>query len=109
MSSEVRNVLVKARSLIENRWCQNSHSDGYGGYCLQAAINVAAGEMVDHRGKLLYLTPSDLSIKKLAYDARSLVAEHLPEPYQSIAVFNDQPSTSRNDVCAVLDKAICAC
>jgi hypothetical protein len=104
----MHNVLTQARSMVENGWAKGHYTDGLGAYCLAGAINIAAGEMSDLNGAIVY-THCPLAVKKLALDARVHVSECLPSPFISIPQFNDDTYTTREDVLAVLDKAISAC
>jgi hypothetical protein len=105
-----REVLAKARSLVESGWHQGSLTDGCGNYCLRAAVSLAAGSFVDQDGAVGYLRydPSDHVYEAYVadYDAQRVVRQFLPEGYESLVVFNDDLQTTHGDVLAVMDKAI---
>lgn len=117
--SEPKEVLIKARSIVERGWNQGDSTDGHGRFCLRAAIGLAAGSHVYNQGKYRWeelpyrATPAErwAHVERSAADvaAAALVLDQLPEPFTSISVFNDDPQTRQNDVLAVLDKAISAC
>lgn len=94
---EVVDVLVRARALIasEDRWCRGSYSklqdDGFFAFCAVGAELQATRGIVDW---------SDESPSLLA-----LIAA-LPEGYDRISVFNDDPKTTHADVLALYDRAI---
>lgn len=105
---DVKQVLEGARGLLENRWARGYYTDGLGGYCLAGAINISAGEMQDVRGTITYAA-HDREVKKVAFEARLLACNFLPEPFETLPTYNDAPGTTQQDVLAVLDKAISAC
>lgn len=113
---DVSEVLAEARQIVERGWCQHGYTDGRGNYCLRGAIGIASGLMRDYSGNVTYTPVSSdaeraaaLERSKLDVRVAQLVCQHLPEPFVSIPVFNDQPDTTKNDVLAILDKAIASC
>lgn len=104
----IKDVLEDAKVLLERRWARGHYTDGEGGYCLAGAINIAAGEMIDLNGAIVY-APHTVAVKRLALDARLHASECLPEPFESLPTFNDSPGTTLADVLGVLDKAIASC
>lgn len=118
--SKVKEVLVEARSIVEQGWNKYGNTDGQGNYCLRAAVGLASGALIlrDDREVTFDRTlPTDSPEKmasrtaalRLDLDASDLIKQHLPEGYVSIPVFNDDPKTTKNDVVQILDKAISAC
>lgn len=112
-------VLIGAKALVESGWCQGESTDGRGNYCLRAALGIAAGVMQDVDGNVGFVkipaeaTPTahaqhlHRSVTEMA--ATEMVLGSLPEPFQSIPVYNDDPSTTKHDILNVLDKAISSC
>lgn len=117
--SEPKEVLIKARSIVERGWFQGDSTDGRGNFCLRAAIGLAAGSHVYSDGNYTWeqipskATPAErwAHVTRSAVDmaAADTVTKQLPEPFICIAKYNDDPDTTKNDVLAVLDKAISAC
>lgn len=105
---DVKDVLVEARALVEQGWAKGYYTDGLGSYCVAGAINLAAGEMRDLNGAIVY-APHNMATKKLALIARLTACDHLPQPFESLQIFNDDPDTTKADVLAVLEKAIASC
>lgn len=101
-----RAALETAKKLVSRGWTQHSLTDGHGAYCLKGAIGIASGRMFDIGGEVIYTR--SLTNEALGQFLMRLVASHLPEPFESIPAFNDQPDTTVDDVLAVLDKAIAA-
>ena len=108
MNDLVKMVLEQAKRTVNAGWCQGEYTDGQGSYCLKGAIGLAAGVLEDIDGHMRYkcLDLPELRVDRIAYD---LVVKHLPEPFESIPTYNDHPGTTKNDVLAVLDKAITSC
>lgn len=101
---EVADVLTVAKAIVSQGWHKGSYTDGHGNYCLRGAICLAAGDMRVRDGEVVYC--GGLSEARLATEACAAVAAVLPEPFQSIPVFNDYGATTAWDVLAVLDKAL---
>lgn len=99
-------VLMEARAIVQRGWNQHAVTDGKGAYCLKGAIGIASGAMVDRGGEVAYT--KSVTNACLYQFVMGVVASQLPEPFESIPAFNDQPDTTRDDVLAVLDKAIAA-
>lgn len=106
MSSREREALEATQVLIARGWNQHALTDGKGAYCLKGAIGIATGAMFDIGGEVIYT--KSLTSASLCQYLMGVVASQLPEPFESIPAFNDQPDTTRDDVLAVLDKAIAA-
>lgn len=119
MSVKVKQVLEKARDIVERGWHQGDSTDGRGNFCLRAAVGLAAGSHVYDGAFFTWeRIPADAPprahyahIQRSAIDvqASQMIVSQLPEPFKSIPVFNDDPDTTKDDVLAVLDKAISAC
>lgn len=115
----VKEALTSAKSLIEQHWHQGDGTDGRGNYCLRVAVGLGCGAMTDYDGKVGFtkVDPDALPVVHAAHldrvrvdtKAVALVTSCLPEPFDSIPVFNDHSETTRNDVLAVLDKAVSLC
>lgn len=109
MVEDTVEVLRAARDMLSSGWCQFKNSDGQGGFCLRAAIGIAAGVYerdgfgFREYGKNLR---GSIDAMKLELSAGNLVREFLPEGDDSIVLFNDSRYTTHDDVLAVLDKAI---
>lgn len=93
--NEVTEGLEKAAALIEQGWCQGQYSDFFEGkenYCPVGALG-ALGLSPFLRGQM--------------YDR---LAKHVPKNSQSflnsITHFNDQPSTTKEDILLLFKKAI---
>jgi hypothetical protein len=102
-------VLGKARDLIESGWCKGSLTDGEGNYCLRAAVGIAAGVYTQSEsGEVGFLPSIECGLEALKRDlhAVQLLKDFLPEGTTSIVIFNDQRGTTKEDVLAVMDKAI---
>lgn len=99
-------ALRDARAIVQRGWNQHALTDGKGAYCLKGAIGIATGAMFDIGGEVIYT--KSLTSASLCQYLMGVVASQLPEPFESIPAFNDQPDTTRDDVLAVLDKAIAA-
>ncbi len=106
----VMQVLEKARNLVEEGWCKYRLTDSEGNYCLKAAIGLAAGTYVKTDFGVGFQRDhlSGLTLGQLRDDvaATRVLQEFLPEGFNSIPVFNDDPQTTQGDVLAVVDKAI---
>lgn len=117
--SDPKEVLIKARSIVERGWHQGDSTDGHGNFCLRAAIGLAAGSHVYNDGRYTWeqlgrdASPVEHAahLQRSARDVKAaqLVVDQIPKPFKGISVFNDDPDTTKNDVLAVLDKAISAC
>lgn len=114
----VKEALTGAYRLVEGNWHQGEGTDGAGNYCLRVAIGIACGAMTDYDGKVAYTKTVSDSDTELAANWRNLRTDHsaitlvtscLPEGFDSIPVYNDNPNTTRSDVLAVIDKAISLC
>ena len=101
----VEDVLTQARRIVERGWTQGTYADGYGNFCLRGAICLATGEMVEcHYGvKYAEYRAGAVSLTRAAVDA---VADYLPEGFNSITRWNDHPTTTRDDVLRIIDKAL---
>lgn len=55
---------------------------------------------------MLTLGGAPVTSGALFVKARNLVEDHLPEPYGSVPLFNDDPLTTHQDVLDVLDKTL---
>ena len=104
--TSVVDVLREARRLLEpeGAWGQGAHVQRLGGrycYCLSGALRVAAGDnvIVDDEGPLLDHSGDDW----LYYRALDLVHD-LAGGY--VAPWNDDPERRKDEVLAVLDRAI---
>jgi len=116
-SVEVNEVLTQARARVEQGWYQGGLTNGEGDVCMRAAVGLAAGYYVDRDGHVTFPKPVELmghdwpyelAALKLDYAALDVLSKHLPSPFESIPVFNDDPHTTLSDVLAVFDKAIAA-
>lgn len=114
----VKEALTGAYRLVEGNWHQGEGTDGAGNYCLRVAIGIATGAMTDNQGKVTYTKRAGDSHDEYAAHWRNLRTDHyaitlvtgcLPEGFDSIPVYNDNPDTTRRDVLAVIDKAISLC
>lgn len=117
---QVREVLTRSKSLLEQQgWNQGSLTDGHGAYCLKGAVGVASGVFHDIDGAVYMMQIGQnadwrerrdyMDKLKVESAALKLLGEFLPQPYESIPQWNDARSTTKDDVLAVLDKAISAC
>lgn len=97
-------VLRDARAIVQRGWNQHALTDGKGAYCLKGAIGIASGAMVDRGGEVAYT--KSVTNACLYQFVMGVVASQLPEPFESIPAFNDQPDTTIGDVVAVLDRAL---
>lgn len=109
--NNISGALTAARAYVQGGWYQSGLTDGCGNYCLRAAISLAAGSMVDLNGEVGYRSYKDqgeaaLESYRVDYEANRIVRDFLPQGFDSIPVFNDDPQTTQADVLAVLDKAI---
>lgn len=110
-------VLEKARQIVLDGWHQGSHTNGDGAYCLRTAIGIASGAYIDRSGEVCFNTsPKDLPEDRWRHvqaleadlDATQRVVQSLPSAFVSIPVFNDDPQTCKDEVLAVMDKAVSA-
>lgn len=117
--SDLQETLIAAKATVEAGWNQYGLTNGRGGFCLRAAIGLASGayELIDGEvGIRPMFLPTDTTESLSEYfqtfrtdlAAMRLVADHLPEGFDSIPLFNDHPQTTQEDVLAVLDKAVAA-
>ncbi len=91
---EVLDALIKARAhlLDERNWC------GYG------AMDISATGHVSRCAVMTVATITQPDERQLrCLDA---LKEHLPAGFDSIADFNDEPSTTHADILALFDRAI---
>lgn len=114
---EVIEVLIEARKMVIGGWTQFALTNGRGAYCLRGAIGVSCGAyvVIDGRVTSPRLNFAECTTKALAdytqalrADTRTvqLVQHVLPAGHDSIPTFNDAPTTTLQDVLAVLDDAI---
>lgn len=119
MNNEVKEVLQKAAEMVSRGWNQGGMGKD-GNYCLRAAIGLAAGAYVEKNGSIgfdridvMNCSSAELAdhsrVLGLDLDASRLVMEHLPEPFDSIVLFNDSRGTTQADVVRVLEKAAASC
>lgn len=89
-----REILQEAKHKISKDWIKHRFKSSQGGVCLLQAIMEASSELKDCRAH--------------GYDAVQLVKANLPENFRmnSITYFNDHKETTKEDVIALLDKAI---
>lgn len=116
---DVRDVLQGARALVEAGWHQGRLTDGRGNYCAKAAISIAAGVSEDTQGSVVFLPYIDklpwrerveyMNRVRVEMAAFAAFAGQMPEPFDSIPLFNDDPATTQQDVLAVFDKAVASC
>jgi hypothetical protein len=106
--SDVKETLIKAKSLIEHGWCQGTGArNAQGGmanptnhdatsWCMLGALDAvtATAPRSNNYRRKLYLQAHDMIYKVLGGD---------------IADFNDEPTRLPSEVLAVFDKAIAAC
>lgn len=104
-----RSILTAARNLIEHGWHQGALTDGHNNFCIKGAIGLCSGFYTKSAGKVALSKKLDYDTLVSDHKAMQAVAAHLPEGFDSVPVFNDNPDTTHNDVLAVLDKAISAC
>lgn len=114
-----KEVLERARELIEAGWNKHANTDGHGRYCLKAALGLASGRYRDFGSTVGFdrLPPNadveqfrkKYEIEKLDSMVCRIVTENLPEGFDSISVFNDDPRTSQYDVLCAIDKAMASC
>lgn len=93
--------LKKARKLIEKEenWIKGANHDGFGGYCLNGALNKAIhGNKDNSSSNVKYIMH-----KKLRYKMQNLIENKV---LTSLTGFNDLPETTHKDVLKLLDKAI---
>jgi len=113
----VKETLVEAKSMIEAGWNKYGLTDRKGSFCLKGAIGIASGsyEVIEtgEVAMIRFLATSDTvqlrrywQALRLDLSSSELVCEHLPEGFDSIPVFNDDPQTTKEDILSVLDKAI---
>ena len=91
---KVSEVLTEARAEVEKGWYQGGYEDGYGGVCALGAIRRVVAKTIH---------------PFLCYqDAHFPLAEKLQEIYgfDSISQFNDEPTTTKQDVLDLFDKTI---
>lgn len=103
--TDVKDVLVQAKHIVERGWCQGASTDGRGNLCIRAAISVAAGAVASDT-----MTEGDFVHRiELELLAVERLMRHLPEPWDSVPHWNDAADTTLTDVAAILDKAISEC
>lgn len=116
--NDVKKVLTEARGLVERGWCKHASSDGKGNFCLRGAVEYAAGVKVLLGNNHLAFPRLNNDLPRLMESAKAytrdfnaiqIVREHLPQGHDCVVLYNDDPTTTKDDVLAVLDKAICAC
>lgn len=82
--------LRAARNIIEQGWCKGRNTDGNGSYCILGAVGVA--------------TKNESFATSRYYDAVCELRLQMPEV--GLPDFNDDPSTTKEDVLGLFDKAI---
>lgn len=107
----VKQVLQQARAILERGWHHGNLTDHCGNVCMKAAVQIAAGEcyMRQEDGAVVYTDTDDFFTTKLTQLSMETVARQLPEPFKSIPTYNDYCDTTKDDVLAVMDKAIASC
>lgn len=112
---DTRQVLERAKTLIEGGWCQNANTDGNGNFCLRAAIGLASGAMAERNGFVYFKDgPNTLPMQKDDLAAKEALIDQLinqlpDDALLSIPFWNDLPTTTQADVIDLLDRAIAAC
>lgn len=107
MQYEFKQELEQMRHMIERGWCQ-------GGVLAKNNLGHACSPHSDKttefslRGALSYITPEVISPVTRHKMLDSLILNEIPFPSHSLESFNDSPSTTKEDVLAVLDRAIAA-
>jgi hypothetical protein len=87
-TDSLKATLRSIRDLVSRRWMKYDFTDGHGRYCLLGAIHKVDGSFED-RAKA-----------KIRARVKARTGEGM------IASFNDDDSTKKRDVLAVLDEAI---
>ena len=101
MDSKVKEVLVKARSKIEQGWCQGASARGRGGRTDVACADDAAREWCALGAILAVCGPGP--------EYQFVDAFMVNAGVQHITVWNDRPGRTQAEVLAAFDRAIEAC
>lgn len=87
-------ALEKARDIVNNGWCQGDYGDGHGNYCAIGALAEAT-----HWG--------NRDMNRSAYhDGKEALLALVPLPFGSVALYNDAPDTTKQDILDLYDAAI---
>lgn len=89
--SEMLEVLKKAREKINNGWCQGDYVNEEGCVCTVGAVELTIG-----RESILF------------YPTLDFLTKFLPKYSDCVIYYNDHPSTTKEDILALFDKAIAA-
>lgn len=94
MRDDVRAALERTKALIKRGWCQKQPADG-DKRCLAGALAQATTAV--ESGRLSY---------QVWADSLTALISVLPEPYETLVLFNDHPTTTQADVVALIDRAL---
>lgn len=98
MSATTKQIMERARELVEAGWCQGKYEEiveGETRYCLLGAIKRATHEIEDHSRRTL--TVQQLEVCRI-------VKELLPRLCE-IFIWNDHPGRTQAEVVALLRQA----
>lgn len=110
MEHDYRDVLLKAATIVEERWCQNTLVSEDGRVCAAGAIATAAEELTGDP----VLVPLDLFAPgwRLYLDTRHQLGKYLgtpnvedPATEDGIVRWNDAPGRTSDEVAEALRKA----
>lgn len=114
-----KDVLKRARKLIENRWTKDHYINQLKsgncycalGACMRAGQLLRAGYICPIESENDYFHP-ELNFYRqedknpAVVGAIKLLEKNLPEIYSNVASFNDDNRTTRKDILNLFDKAI---
>lgn len=88
--------LRRARDIVAKGWCPRGLYDELGNVCAVGAVNIACEGHLHVRSK-----PTSRRDEAL----RALI-RHLPGSWQEVYRYNDDPSTTHQDILNLFDKAL---
>ncbi len=91
---EPKEVLEKAKSILERGWCQNQNKDYAGNYCMLGAMRKVDGLLHSRCG------PRNFVLRAIA----KVTKKGINDTY--IVTYNDAPKRTKEQVLKVMDLAI---
>lgn len=103
--TSVKDLLIRARELIEKGWCQGAYAKDADGESVGATAQGATAFCI--RGAILAVGPLDYAVRAPAYNLLENIVDQITQsPCDSLAGYNDAPGRTHAEILAVFDAAL---